>query len=211
MDRIIGWPLLGIVAERFGLQDVTRDVEQAITLSYRGDGSSIIDQAREWFTPGQWKAFHNLDIMSMLLFLQLFREVFLTDVSIGEKLMRQYRQMQLDLIFHSIHLLVDQLMNFEAGILPNKSLFSTWRDRHVAPCHECVTLPMNTLLRALMAEHLWPLYPKSYQGSVNDLLDALHEVERTMGMDELEQCNQFSHLMEHLDHTVVGVVESTAR
>ncbi|KAH7165884.1 hypothetical protein EDB81DRAFT_918007 [Dactylonectria macrodidyma] len=191
MDRISEWPLLGIVAKRFGLHDVGQDVERAVALSYRGDGSNIIDQAREWFTPGQWKAFHGLGFMA------------------DERLFR-YRQMYIDCMFHSLHMLVEQLMNFEAGILPNKSLFRSWKYSHVAPCNQCTTLPMDTFLRALMAEHLWPLYPKSYQGSVNDLLDALQQAGRLMGMDELGHCNQYSHLLEYLDEAVAGVAKPAA-
>ncbi|KAH7008426.1 hypothetical protein EDB80DRAFT_872229 [Ilyonectria destructans] len=173
------WLLLGVVADRFGLSNVRKDVENAVVMSCRSDGSSIVDRARRFCTPGQWDSLQSLGFMDERMWLD--------------------RRVRIDRIFDTLRLLIEQVINFEAGILPNESLFNTWSDNNIAPCGECTPLPMNTLIRALMAERLWPLSAKSYQGSVNDLLEALEAVGRTMGIHEFgNSCNPYSHFLGNL-------------
>ncbi|KAH8733711.1 hypothetical protein BGZ61DRAFT_164918 [Ilyonectria robusta] len=176
LRMVENWLLLGVVAERFGLSNVRKDVENTIVMSCRGDGSSIIDRARRVSTPGQWASLQSLGFMDERLWLD--------------------RGVRIDRIFDTLRLLIEQVINFEAGILPNESLFNTWSDNNIAPCGECRPLPMNTLIRALMAERLWPLSAKSYQGSVNDLLEALEVAGRSLGIHEFGgSCNPYSHFL----------------
>ncbi|KAL6402206.1 hypothetical protein AUP68_14674 [Ilyonectria robusta] len=176
LRMVENWPLLGVVADRFGLSNVRKDVENTIVMSCRGDGSSIIDRARRVSTPGQWASLQSLGFMDERLWLD--------------------RGVRIDRIFDTLRLLIEQVINFEAGILPNESLFNTWSDNNIAPCGECRPLPMNTLIRALMAERLWPLSAKSYQGSVNDLLEALEVAGGSLGIHEFGgSCNPYSHFL----------------
>ncbi|KPM44022.1 hypothetical protein AK830_g2493 [Neonectria ditissima] len=151
--RVQNWLLLGIVAHRFGLDQVEADVKRAVYLSCRANGSSVLTIAHGFLTAGQWNTLQRI-------------------VSTEDGRMRSIK---IDDIFYALELLVDQVINLEAGILPNEELFETWERNHIAPCKSCHQIPMNTLLRALIAEGLWPLCPESYQGSVNDLVGALRK------------------------------------
>lgn len=66
LRMVENWLLLGVVAERFGLSNVRKDVENTIVMSCRGDGSSIIDRARRVSTPGQWASLQSLGFMGTL-------------------------------------------------------------------------------------------------------------------------------------------------
>lgn len=107
-----------------------------------------------------------------------------------------------------MQLLVDQLTNLAAGILPNASLYQCWKMYGIDPCRSCNPLTLRTLLSALTAERLWPMPPPTeINESISELLSKMRRVALALGIDKKDSdgkwlCNSFTHLFYYLSRKV---------
>ncbi|KAI8714565.1 hypothetical protein NCS52_01176600 [Fusarium sp. LHS14.1] len=187
LNRLHEWPLLTIVAQTWGIPNLTRRCREVLSLFCRDADTRVPEKLQGELTTREWIIVQGLDLMN--------EELFIMRRSYVERIFEALRIFCYRPNPEGYKEVVTNINRDDLDLMDTRRsdmLFGMW------PCDECTDIPSDILKEEFKFLLPWFTTPGSYKGCVDTLLSVLRQIEVNLRVDGNRGCNQLKHFCTRL-------------